>query len=155
MAPQLSDLTDITNAVNGWVASPETNELYWIDAFFMAGPPPFARMGNLTGNTNYYEKLWQMYDYMENGLVNPNPAAPEACTLDGSQTEIYRGPAGTFTWWESAASLPTSSRSRRPPRHNSFAIKSYQGSSHRKGLDEALPVHVVQENVLPTVLPGS
>jgi rhamnogalacturonyl hydrolase YesR len=67
LAPQLSDLTDITNAVNGWVASPETNQLYWIDAFFMAGPT-FARMGNLTGNTNYYEKLWEMYDYMENGL---------------------------------------------------------------------------------------
>jgi unsaturated rhamnogalacturonyl hydrolase len=60
-------ITDITNRVNAWVASSATNQLYWIDAFFMAGPT-FARMGNLTGNTNYYEKLWRMYGYMKGGL---------------------------------------------------------------------------------------
>lgn len=65
--PQPGDLTDITNRVNTWVASPATNQLYWIDAFYMAGPT-FARLGNLTGNTNYYQKLWQMYSYMKDGL---------------------------------------------------------------------------------------
>ena len=67
LASQPTYITDITNRVNAWVASSATNQLYWIDAFFMAGPT-FARMGNLTGNTNYYEKLWQMYSYMKGGL---------------------------------------------------------------------------------------
>ena len=67
LTSQSTYITDITNRVNAWVASSATNQLYWIDAFFMAGPT-FASMGNLTGNTNYYEKLWQMYSYMKGGI---------------------------------------------------------------------------------------
>jgi unsaturated rhamnogalacturonyl hydrolase len=75
LAPQTTtDITDITNRVNAWVASSATNQLYWIDSFFMAGPT-FARMGNLTGNTNYYEKLWQMYSYMKDGIGLFDPSA--------------------------------------------------------------------------------
>jgi rhamnogalacturonyl hydrolase YesR len=65
--PQPVDLADISNRVNAWVASPATNQLFWIDAFYMAGPT-FARMGSLTGDTNYYQKLWQMYSYMKDGI---------------------------------------------------------------------------------------
>jgi rhamnogalacturonyl hydrolase YesR len=65
--PQPAYLTDITNRVNAWVASSATNQLSWIDAFYMAGPT-FARMGSLTGDTNYYRKLWQMYSYMKDGI---------------------------------------------------------------------------------------
>lgn len=66
--PQLTFITDITNRVNAWVASSATNQLTWIDAFYMAGPT-FARMGKLTGNTNYYSKLWSMYSYLKDGLA--------------------------------------------------------------------------------------
>ena len=65
--PQPGDLTDITNHVNAWVSSSATNQLTWIDAFYMAGPT-FARLGNLTGDTNYFQKLWEMYSYMKDGL---------------------------------------------------------------------------------------
>ncbi|HEY4417257.1 MAG TPA: glycoside hydrolase family 88 protein [Verrucomicrobiae bacterium] len=71
--PQLTFITDITNRVNAWVAAAATNQLTWIDAFYMAGPT-FARMGHLTGNTNYYQKLWQMYSYMKDGLALFDPA---------------------------------------------------------------------------------
>jgi len=60
-------LTSITNNLNAWVASAATNQLYWIDAFYMAGPT-FASLGRLTGDTNYYQKLWQMFSYMKGGL---------------------------------------------------------------------------------------
>ena len=65
--PQLGDLTDITNRVNAWLSSSATNQFTWIDAFYMAGPT-FARLGNLTGDTNYFQKLWEMYSYMKDGL---------------------------------------------------------------------------------------
>jgi rhamnogalacturonyl hydrolase YesR len=65
--PPASDLTDISSRVNAWMASPATNQLFWIDAFYMAGPT-FARMASLTGDTNYLQKLWQMYSYMKYGL---------------------------------------------------------------------------------------
>jgi len=35
--PQSGDLADISSRVNTWVASPATNQLFWIDAFYMAG----------------------------------------------------------------------------------------------------------------------
>ena len=47
LTSQLTYITSITNNVNTWVASPATNQLYWIDAFYMAGPT-FASVGNLT-----------------------------------------------------------------------------------------------------------
>jgi unsaturated rhamnogalacturonyl hydrolase len=72
--PQPNFITDITNRVNAWVASATTNQLTWIDAFYMAGPT-FARMGKSTGNTNYYQKLWQMYSYMKDGLGLFDPSA--------------------------------------------------------------------------------
>src|SRR6202012_1260083 len=43
--PQLTFITDITNRVNAWVVSSATNQLTWIDAFYMAGPT-FARLGH-------------------------------------------------------------------------------------------------------------
>jgi rhamnogalacturonyl hydrolase YesR len=65
--PQPVDLADISSRINAWIASSATNQLFWIDAFYMAGPT-FARMGNLTGDTNYHQKLWQMYSYMKDGI---------------------------------------------------------------------------------------
>jgi rhamnogalacturonyl hydrolase YesR len=65
--PQPVDLADISSRVNAWMASPATNQLFWIDAFYMAAPT-FARMANLTGDTNYLQKLWQMYSYMKDGI---------------------------------------------------------------------------------------
>ena len=99
--PQPGDLTDITNRVNAWVASSATNQLTWIDAFYMAGPT-FARMGRLTGDTNYYQKLWQMYSFMKDGihLYDTNAALwyrdtnyiyPAAMTASGKKVFWSRG----------------------------------------------------------------
>jgi hypothetical protein len=37
--------------------------------------------------------------------TNASPAMPMSVSLDASATEIYRGPAGNFTWWEGANQL--------------------------------------------------
>ncbi len=60
-------LANVKSNIDALVASPATNGWTWIDAFYMQGPT-LARLGNLTGDTNYYTKLWFMYDYMKTGL---------------------------------------------------------------------------------------
>lgn len=71
--PQPPDLADIQAKMAALVASPAVNAWTWIDAFYMAGPT-LARLGNLTGDTNYFEKLWLMYDDMKTrqGLYDPS-----------------------------------------------------------------------------------
>ena len=104
--PVPGDLTDITNRVNAWVASSATNQLFWIDAFYMAGPT-FARLSNLTGNTNYNQKLWQMYSYMKDGirLYDTNASLwyrdatyiyPAATNADGGKVFWSRGNGWVF-----------------------------------------------------------
>jgi len=106
MDPQSLFITSMTNNVNAWVASSAMNQLYWIDAFYMAGPT-FARMGNLTGNTNYFEKLWQMYSYMKDGLGLFDASAslwyrdatfvyPKAVNADGGKVFWSRGNGWVF-----------------------------------------------------------
>ena len=60
-------LANVKSNIDALVASPATNGWTWIDAFYMQAPT-LARLGNLTGDTNYYSKLWFMYDYMKTGL---------------------------------------------------------------------------------------
>jgi unsaturated rhamnogalacturonyl hydrolase len=99
-------ITSMTNNVNTWVASSATNQLYWIDAFYMAGPT-FARMGNLTGNTNYFQKLWQMYSYMKDGIGLFDPSSslwyrdatfvyPKAMNAAGGKVFWSRGNGWVF-----------------------------------------------------------
>ena len=62
--PQLIYMADIKANTDALVASANVNGWSWIDAFYMQGPV-LARLGNLTGDTNYYQKLWLMYDDMK------------------------------------------------------------------------------------------
>lgn len=70
--PQPGHLADIQARMDAVVASPAVDYWWWIDAFYMAGPT-LARLGNLTGDTNYFEKLWLLYDDMKTrrGLFDP------------------------------------------------------------------------------------
>ncbi len=65
-------LADIKAKTDALVASPAVDGWWWIDAFYMQGPV-LARLGNLTGDTNYFNKLWLMYDDMKTrrGLFDP------------------------------------------------------------------------------------
>ena len=57
------------------VNTPQVNDWWWIDAIQM-GMPIFAKMGKLTGEQKYFDKMWDMYEYTrnqhgENGMFNP------------------------------------------------------------------------------------
>ena len=71
--PAVAQLAPLTNCLNAWINSRSVSQLTWIDAFYMAGPV-FAQMGYQTGNTNYYQQLWQMYSYMKDQLGLYDPA---------------------------------------------------------------------------------
>jgi rhamnogalacturonyl hydrolase YesR len=62
---QRLDLLVATNRVDQW---------WWIDAFYMAAPS-FARLGNIFGDTNYFQKEFLMYDDMKSRLGLFDPAS--------------------------------------------------------------------------------
>ena len=56
------------------VNTPQVNDWWWIDAIQM-GMPVFAKLGRLTGEQKYFDKMWDMYEYTrnvhgENGMYN-------------------------------------------------------------------------------------
>lgn len=62
--PQPVYIADIKAKMDAVVAATNVSYWSWIDAFYMAGPT-LARLGRLTGDTNYFQKLWLMYDDMK------------------------------------------------------------------------------------------
>jgi unsaturated rhamnogalacturonyl hydrolase len=66
-----SYLTSIKAAIDAVVATNKVDYWSWIDAFYMAGPV-FARLGNLTGDTNYYLKHWLMFNQMKSRYYDPS-----------------------------------------------------------------------------------
>lgn len=72
--PQPVRIASIQSRMDQLVATPasSTNDWYWIDAFFMAGPT-FARLSKVTGDPAYFAQMEQMYFFMRNnhGLFDP------------------------------------------------------------------------------------
>jgi len=62
-----SDLTGITESLNGMVNSTVDNEWTWIDAINMS-MPCFAELGALDKNTKYFTKMYALYSYTKYSL---------------------------------------------------------------------------------------
>ncbi len=62
-----SDLSGITESINGMVNSTVDNEWTWIDAINMS-MPDFAELGSIDNNTNYYTKMYALYSYTKYSL---------------------------------------------------------------------------------------
>ena len=62
-----SDLSGITESINGMVKSTVDNEWTWIDAINMS-MPDFAELGSIDNNTNYYTKMYALYSYTKYSL---------------------------------------------------------------------------------------
>ena len=65
--PKASDISGITQSINGMVNSSADNEWTWIDAINMS-MPNFAQLGSLYNNTSYYSKMYALYSYTKNTL---------------------------------------------------------------------------------------
>jgi unsaturated rhamnogalacturonyl hydrolase len=101
MDRQPNRITSIRQRLDLLVATNRVDQWWWIDAFHMAAPS-FARMGNLTGDTNYFHKEFLMYDDMKTrlGLFDPtvglwyrdaNYIYPKAMTTDSNKVFWSRG----------------------------------------------------------------
>ncbi len=67
-----SDISGITQSINGMVNSTVVDEWTWIDAINMS-MPDFAELGAMEGNTSYFNKMYSLYSYTKDtlGLYDP------------------------------------------------------------------------------------
>lgn len=90
----------IRTAVDNMMATDIIDDWSWIDAVQMA-MPIFIQMGNLTGNSAYYERAYQMYQYTktkhgDNGLYNPKD---QLWWRDADFDPPYKEPNGEDCYW--------------------------------------------------------
>lgn len=86
--------------INMLVNTPQVNEWWWIDAIQM-GAPIFAKLGRLTGEQKYFDKMWAMYAYTRNehggnGMFNPKEGL---WWRDQDFDPPYKEPNGEDCYW--------------------------------------------------------
>jgi rhamnogalacturonyl hydrolase YesR len=97
-APEI--LKNVRSNMNMMVNTPLNNDWTWIDAIQMA-IPVFAKMGNLTGEQKYFDKMWDMYHHTRNiegdkGLFNPKDGL---WWRDKDFDPPYKEPNGKDCYW--------------------------------------------------------
>jgi rhamnogalacturonyl hydrolase YesR len=106
-----SDLSGITESINGMVNSTVDDEWTWIDAINMS-MPDFAELGSIYDNTNYYAKMYALYSYTKYtlGLYDPTTGLWwENSTYANTSTYWSRGNGWVFAAHAKVLSvLPTS-----------------------------------------------
>ncbi len=55
-------IKDIKLSIDMMVNTPQNDDWWWVDAIQMS-MPVFAKLGKLTGDCGYYEKMWEMYSF--------------------------------------------------------------------------------------------
>jgi len=84
---------------DGICNTPDNSDWWWIDAIQM-GMPAFAKLGAITGDHKYWDKMWQMYEYTRNqydgGLWN---AAEGLWWRDHDFNPPYTTPNGKNCYW--------------------------------------------------------
>jgi unsaturated rhamnogalacturonyl hydrolase len=98
--PKPERLHDIKAAVDNMVASEKVDDWNWIDALQMA-MPVFAKLGVLTKDNAYYEKMYAIYNFSKtqhggNGLYNPQD---KLWWRDKDFVPPYKEPNGEDCYW--------------------------------------------------------
>lgn len=100
LCPKPEILQNVKSNLNMLVNTPQINEWWWIDAIQM-GMPGFAKMGKLTGEQKYFDKMWQMYEYTRNqhgehGMFNQKDGL---WWRDQDFDPPYKEPNGEDCYW--------------------------------------------------------
>lgn len=100
LCPKPEILLNVKSNLNMLVNTPQINEWWWIDAIQM-GMPGFAKMGKLTGEQKYFDKMWQMYEYTrhqhgEHGMFNQKDGL---WWRDQDFDPPYKEPNGEDCYW--------------------------------------------------------
>lgn len=82
------------------VNTPQVDDWTWIDAIQMA-MPIYAKLGRITGDNRYWEKMWKMYCWTRNtcgtkGMYNPKDAL---WWRDADFDPPYQEPNGEDCYW--------------------------------------------------------
>jgi rhamnogalacturonyl hydrolase YesR len=86
--------------MNMLLNTPQNGDWTWIDAIQMA-MPVLAKMGKLTGDRRYFDKMWEMYAHTrniegDNGLYNPKDGL---WWRDKDFDPPYKEPNGEDCYW--------------------------------------------------------
>ena len=60
-------MTNIKATINNMLATDKIDDWSWVDAIQMA-MPVYARLGKITGDHRYYNRMWEMYHYTRSEL---------------------------------------------------------------------------------------
>ncbi|MDR0939426.1 MAG: glycoside hydrolase family 88 protein [Mediterranea sp.] len=100
ICPQPEMIRKIKANIDMVVNTPQVDDWWWIDAVQMA-MPIYAKLGALTGERKYYDKMWQMYSYTrdthgDHGMYNAKDAL---WWRDQDFDPPYREPNGEDCYW--------------------------------------------------------
>lgn len=99
ICPTPEMIKNIKLSMDMLVNTPQVDDWTWIDAIQMA-MPIFAKLGKMTGEQKYYNKMWDMYEYSRNthggGLLNTKEGL---WWRDADFCPPYKEPNGKNCYW--------------------------------------------------------
>ena len=100
MEPESGKLKNTIICMDMLLNTPQNDDWSWIDAIQM-GMPILAKLGNMTKDNRYYEKMYQMYAFTRNnhganGLYNEKEGL---WWRDGDFDPPYKEPNGKNCYW--------------------------------------------------------
>lgn len=100
LAPEPEKLRKVRANATMLASIPQNDDWWWIDAVQM-GMPLLAKMGTLTGDRKYYDKMWQLYESTRNrqgthGFFNEKDGL---WWRDKSFIPPYKEPNGKNCYW--------------------------------------------------------
>jgi rhamnogalacturonyl hydrolase YesR len=97
--PQPERIKIIRATIDSMIATPKIDDWWWIDAIQMA-MPVFAQLGAITGDSKYWDRMYEMYLYAKNkqggGLYNPED---KLWWRDSTFVPPFKEPNGQDCYW--------------------------------------------------------
>lgn len=100
ICPKPEMLKNIKSNMNMLVNTPQVGDWTWVDAIQM-GMPVLAKMGHLTGEQKYFDKMWDMYEFSRNQLAGKGMfnLADGLWWRDADFLPPYKEPNGEDCYW--------------------------------------------------------
>lgn len=86
--------------IDAVVNDPQVHDWWWIDAIQMA-MPIYAKMGRITGDSKYWDKMWDLYHYTrdQHGAAGMFNAKEGLWWRDEAYAAPYTTPGGKNCYW--------------------------------------------------------
>ena len=93
-------LRNIKASIDMVVNTPQVNDWWWVDAIQMA-MPIYAKLGKMSGEQKYYDKMWDLYSYTRNthGEAGMYNAKEGLWWRDHDFDPPYKEPNGKNCYW--------------------------------------------------------